>query len=136
MRKAYILVLAAVLTVSCQESLEKRAAREARLYTQKNCPSELSETVVMDSLTFDEASRTLHYWYTFRGAADSVGSINAEEARATLLKEVNNTTSLADFKEAGFSFCYTYHSQKEPQRVLYEARFEEKDYNAEGQANF
>ena len=42
----------ALTFAACQESLDERAAREAKMYTKKNCPAKISETVVMDSMTF------------------------------------------------------------------------------------
>lgn len=42
MRKIMWLVMAAVLTTACQESLEERCEREAKEYTEKHCPIPLS----------------------------------------------------------------------------------------------
>ena len=82
----------------------------------------------MDSLTYEPQTRTLHYYYTITGAADSVGRLNPEAARSALLTELKNTTSMMAFKEAGFAFAYTYHSQRHRGTVLYETVFKAKDY--------
>ena len=38
------------------------------------------------------------------------------------------------YKEAGYRFAYTYHSQKNPQVVIFQTVFSEKDYKAEAPA--
>ena len=129
MRKTLLTVMAALLLTACQESLEEKAANEAKLYTKKNCPARIADNLTVDSLTYEPQTRTLHYYYTITGAADSVGLLNPETARSALLTELKNTTSMMAFKEAGFAFAYTYHSQRHRGTVLYETVFKAKDYN-------
>ena len=60
-----LLFIAASLTlVACQETLEERCAREARTYTEKKCPTLITEGVMLDSLTFQQSTHTLSYCYT------------------------------------------------------------------------
>ena len=126
MRKTLLTVMAALLLTACQETLEEKAAKEAEIYTKKNCPARIADNLTMDSLTYEQQTRTLHYYYTITGAADSVGLLNPETA---LLTELKNTTSMMAYKEAGFAFAYTYHSQRHRGTVLYETVFKAKDYN-------
>ena len=129
--KKYLLLVAMTITLcACQQTLEEQAAKEAKLYTQKNCPAQLDETLIVDSLTFEAATHTLHYYYTLSGVADSVGLLDDETARNSLLNELKNTTSMMAYKEAGYRFAYTYHSQKNPKTILFDMVFSEKDYNA------
>ena len=129
MRKTLLTVIAALLLTACQETLEEKAAKEAEIYTKKNCPARIADNLTMDSLTYEQQTRTLHYYYTITGAADSVGLLNPETARSALLTELKNTTSMMAYKEAGFAFAYTYHSQRHRGTVLYETVFKDKDYN-------
>ena len=129
MRKTLLTVMAALLLTACQETLEEKAAKEAEIYTKKNCPARIADNLTMDSLTYEQQTRTLHYYYTITGAADSVGLLNPETARSALLTELKNTTSMMAYKEAGFAFAYTYHSQRHRSTVLYETVFKAKDYN-------
>ena len=122
-------MMAALLLTACQETLEEKAAKEAEIYTKKNCPARIADNLTMDSLTYEQQTRTLHYYYTITGAADSVGLLNPETARSALLTELKNTTSMMAYKEAGFAFAYTYHSQRHRGTVLYETVFKAKDYN-------
>ena len=130
MKNLITFALAAIVFTACQESLEEKAAQEAKMYTQKNCPAMIGENLRMDSLTFEISTRTLHYYYTLSGIADSVGLLDEETARGSLLNELKNTTSMMVYKEAGYRFAYTYHSQKNPKTILFDMVFSEKDYNA------
>ena len=129
MRKTLLTVMAALLLTACQETLEEKAAKEAEIYTKKNCPARIADNLTMDSLTYEQQTRSLHYYYTITGAADSVGLLNPETARSALLTELKNTTSMMAYKEAGFAFAYTYHSQRHRGTVRYETVFKAKDYN-------
>ena len=130
MKNLITFALAAIVFAACQESLEEKAAQEAKMYTQKNCPAMIGENLRMDSLTFEISTRTLHYYYTLSGIADTVGLLDEETARGSLLNELKNTTSMMVYKEAGYRFAYTYHSQKNPKTILFDMVFSEKDYNA------
>jgi hypothetical protein len=129
MKKLFVFALAIITFYACQETLEEKAIREAQLYTKKNCPSQIAENIIIDSLVFEASTHTLHYYYTLTGIADSVGLLNQDEARSSLLKELKNTTSMAGYKEAGYQFAYSYRSQKDPETMLFETVFTQKDYN-------
>ena len=129
MKKLFVFALAIITFYACQETLEEKAIREAQLYTKKNCPSQIAENIIIDSLVFEASTHTLHYYYTLMGIADSAGLLNQDEARSSLLKELKNTTSMAGYKEAGYQFAYSYRSQKDPETMLFETVFTQKDYN-------
>ena len=80
MKKVIVFALAALTFAACQESLEEKAAREAELYTKKNCPSLIAKNMTMDSLTFEANTHTLHFYYTLSGEADTVGVMNHRHA--------------------------------------------------------
>ena len=125
----HLFVIAAVLLLTaCQQSLDEKAAEEARMYTRKNCPARMGDNIILDSMTFHQPTRTLHYHYTLTGTADRVGLINKEEARSALLTELKNTTAMQAYKDEGFRFAYTYHSQKNPSEVLFKVVFTKQDY--------
>lgn len=127
MNKFLIVFLFAALFTACHESLEEKAAREAKEFTRRNCPMPVSEYIVNDSMTFDENTRTIHYYYTIKGAADTT-AIDNGNARAELLKGVKDATSIRAYKENGFNFAYTYYSQKNKGKVLLDVRITPKDY--------
>lgn len=128
MKKILIPMLALLIFAACQESLEERCQREARDYTAKNCPLPVGENVVMDSMTFDAATHTIAYIYTLSGVVDDTAAINRSNPRESLLKSLKNTPHLKLYKEAGYSFRYTYYSAKQRGQKLFDTTFREKDY--------
>ena len=75
MKKIIILLVGVAMLTACHESLEERAEREAKEFTEKNCPTPVRENTRTDSLTYDKESRTIGYWYTLCGQADNAEAI-------------------------------------------------------------
>ena len=128
MKKYCIMFMSFILFTACQESLEDRCARETREYTQKNCPVKLDNNTTLDSMTFERDSHTLHYYYRLTGLADRDSILQDIDAAHTLKEELKNTTSLRIYKENKYRFAYTFHSEKNPEKVLLEVVFTDKDY--------
>ena len=99
------LLLASLTLGSCQESLNEKCARECRQYTQKNCPAPIDKHTIIDSMTFEAGTRTIHYYYTLTGVADSVGLLSREEVHKALKDQLRNTTMMRAYKEEGFNFA-------------------------------
>ena len=70
MKKSVILMAALIALTGCRKSLEDRCEQEVREYTEKNCPAQISENMIVDSLTFDRHTHTLHYYYSVMGSID------------------------------------------------------------------
>ena len=128
MKKYWILVVFTCILTACQESLEDRCAREVKEYTSKNCPAKIDNNTTLDSLTFERETHTLHYYYKLTGFADQEGVLEKVDAVDALKKELKNTTSLRVYKENKYRFAYTYHSEKNPGKVMLEVVFTDKDY--------
>ena len=129
MKKYLIFAILTVVLAACQESLEDRCDREAKEYTKKNCPVKLDNYTTLDSLTFERATHTLHYYYRLTGFADNRPGILTEvDAVDALKQELKNTTALRVYKENKYRFAYTYHSEKDPKKVLLQVVFTDKDY--------
>lgn len=128
MKRILTIVTAALLVMACQESLEERCAREVQTYSKKHCPVRVTEDITMDSLSFDKSTHTLAYIYTVKGKVDDSTALNAVHPRELLLHQVKNSADLKLYKDAGYSFRYTYYSSKNKGTKLFEATFLEKDY--------
>lgn len=117
--------------IACQESLEKRAAREASEYTRKNCPSAIRDNVRTDSLAFDEATRTIIYYHSLFNTLDDSAFIanHKEEMISRLNNALKRDISLKSYKEAGFNIRYEYHSSTSPKLILLEKTFTPEDYS-------
>ena len=122
------IVAGMALLMGCQESMEERAAREAREYTEKHCPTPVAKDVVMDSMVFDRASHTLGYYYTLGGVLDDTAYVSRSNAYENVLNELRNSTHLKIYKEAAYSFRYVYFSKKERGTKLFDATYHESDY--------
>ncbi len=120
MMKKLIYVLAVLSLASCSESLEDKAAREAKEYTEKYCPTPFVDGSRTDSAVFDKASRTYIYYITLTGKADNPEIINNNKKKLhNMQKEaLDNNPGIKNYKEAHFAFRYIYHSAKDSSLVL------------------
>ena len=130
MRKIFVLLIGAALFTACNESLEKRAQREAKEYTEKFCPTPVSNYTRTDSVVFYPETKTYHYYCSFVDRMDDAEIINQNKQAIDemLLKAIIQSTELKPYKDAGFSFAYTFHSDKDPKKVLFEANYTKKQY--------
>ena len=62
MKKILFGIMTLALMASCTESMENRAVREAREYTEKVCPTPYINDSRTDSAVFDKDSRTYIYY--------------------------------------------------------------------------
>ena len=116
------------LITACQKSIEEQAVREAKLYTEKNCPAKLEEGLVIDSMTFDVSTHTFAYYYTLSGVLDNDTIVDSHVVSDALLESLRNTTSMRAYKERGYRFRYVYHSATNPDKVLHDLVFTKEDY--------
>lgn len=128
-RLFFILLICPAVFTSCHESLEDKAAREAAEFTRKNCPVAINENIVNDSIVYEKSTRTIHYYYTISGNADTT-ALNKRWAKEELTKGVKGATELRPYKEDGFNFAYTYFSAKHKGKKLIEVAITPKDYEA------
>jgi hypothetical protein len=128
MKKLCMIASFALFLTACQESLEDRCAREAKEFTRKNCPSKIEKNINIDSLTFERETHTLHYYYTFTGNADREGVMEEINGLDILKENLKNSTAMKVYKENHYNFTYTYHSEKDPKKVLLEVTLTDKDY--------
>ena len=128
MKKFWLLAAFCILLVGCRESLEDRCAREAKEYTEKNCPTKMDNNITLDSMTFERDTHTLHYYYTLTGFADQDSVLEKVDALGALKEDLKNSTSLRVYKENKYRFAYTYRSGKDPKKIKLDVVFTDKDY--------
>lgn len=126
MRKIILFAALALGLSACQESLEEQAARQARKFTAEKCPMQM-EMQVMDSMVFDVPTRTLQKFYRLTGEADRE-DLEFDRLRQALIDELRNEPSYRIYRERGFNFQYTYRSESNPEKVLFEAILTKNDY--------
>ena len=115
-----VLFLAVGGLSSCQESLEDRAARQAKEYTERYCPTPVVNYSRTDSIVFDKKRKYIYY-LSFCDLLDDPKIIEENRDKITdmLTQSVRESTGLKNFIEAGFKFEYVCHSEKEPKKVLF-----------------
>lgn len=117
--------------VSCHESIEERAAREAKEYTEKFCPTPVINFIRTDSTVFDIPTRTYYYYCSIVDKMDDEAIIkkNYDVLKNALRESIREDTNLHTYKKAGFNFSYVIHSGKNPSKVLFDVKFLPTDYN-------
>lgn len=120
-----IIPLLLSLLMSCQESMEDKAARAAADYTRKYCPTPVINYTRTDSVSFNKSTRTYTYYCTFSGPLDdpSVIATHREQLIQLLTSSVRESTHMKPYVEAGFRFQYVCRSEKSPREVLLQLGF-------------
>lgn len=114
------LLMLSVTMVSCQESLEDKAERQAREYTRKYCPTPIENNTRTDSIVFDRSKHVYIYYMSFFENLDDEAVVNQyRDQFANMLGQgVKDSPSLRQFLEAGFRFEYVIHSGSQPKKQL------------------
>ena len=99
--------------VACTESFEDRCRREAREYTERQCPRLVDKNICLDSMTYEEAPQGFVYHHTVMGELDNDSLLTPEalsQFRDKLVQQISNDISLKRCKDRGFTFTYRYTS--------------------------
>ena len=80
MKKSVVLLRGIIAFASCHENLEDRAAREAKEYTEKYCPTPDENFPRTDSVVFEKSTMTDRYYCTLTGIMDDAQIINQNKA--------------------------------------------------------
>ena len=121
--------LATVMT-ACTESFADRCRREAREYTERECPRMEHPFVIMDSMTFATDPLGFTYHYRLTGDFDNPELLSPtvlEEFKEQMRQGLRENLSLRAYKERDFTFTYRYLSDRTDSLVL-EASFGPEDY--------
>lgn len=116
------------MLLSCQESLEERAAREARELTETKCPMPVGDSMMLDSVVFDIPTLTQSQYFRVMGELDNDSIFRTVDTRALLLAELKNTPAYKELTERGVAFRYVYRSTESPSRILLELTLTPEDY--------
>ncbi|MBP6526653.1 MAG: hypothetical protein KBA74_01750 [Prevotella sp.] len=130
MKKAFILIISALALTACHhETIEERAKRETKEYTQKYCPTPFINYTRTDSMTFENSTRTIIYYCSFSDKMDNAEIINKNNKKIIdgLKKGIADNTGIKNYIEAGLNFRYVVHSHNNPQEVLFKHDFNNKE---------
>jgi hypothetical protein len=131
MKKIFLFASALLLLASCQESLEERAAREAREVTESKCPMPIGDTMYLDSIVFDIPTLTQTQYFRFTGVDDNDSMVAMKKEanlKDVLLKELKNTPSYKLLLKRGVNFRYVYRSTLDPKKTYIDITILKEDY--------
>ena len=113
-----------IFMTSCQESMEDKAMRQAKEYTERYCPTPVVNYSRTDSVLFDRQRKVYIYHISFFDVLDDSNVVDENKDKITdmLTQSVREAPGLKNFIEAGFRFEYVCHSAKEPKKVLFKVR--------------
>ena len=131
MKKLFLMVTTIILLTACQESLEERAAREAREVTEAKCPMPIGNNMYMDSVVFNIPTLTQTQYFRFTGDTDNdsvVTTLENTNVKETLVQELKNTPNYKALMQRGVSFRYVYRSTKNPEKTYLDITIVKEDY--------
>ena len=115
----------ALMTSACTESFADRCRREAKEYTERECPRLEHQFVIMDSMTYADEPQGFTYHYRLTGDFDNPELLTSSilDAFTEQMKQsLRENITLKSYKERNFTFTYRYFSDSTDSLVL-EARF-------------
>jgi hypothetical protein len=62
------------------------------------------------------------------GIADKDNALDTVAAAQILKDGLKNTTAMKVYKDNGYNFTYTYRSEKDPKKTIFEVALTKKDY--------
>lgn len=123
-------VTAAVALTACTESFEERCRREAREYTEKQCPRALDSFVTIDSMAYIPNPQGFTYYYTVNDDGE-MGELFTEDVKEEFLNQLRSNVrqdiSMKSYKEKGFILSYCYRSKVDGS-IFMQASFGPEDY--------
>lgn len=80
--------------------------------TNQSCPTRMSETVTLDSTTYNEKDNKVSYFYSVTGELDNLTYMNTHYAtfKQALQDAVDNSVEMEDYRKFGTSISYIYYS--------------------------
>ena len=122
--------VAALVLTACTESFEDRCRREAREYTEKQCPRVLDSFVTIDSMAYIAEPQGFTYYYTVNDDGE-MGELFTDAVKEEFLNQLRSNVrkdlSMKSYKEKGFILSYCYRSKVDGS-VFMEASFGPEDY--------
>jgi len=116
---------------SCTESFSDRCRREAKEYSERECPRMVEQFIRMDSMTYVEEPQGFTYYYSVVGELDNPELLTPEaiEAfRTQLLESIRNDLHMKRYKDKGFVLTYQYISDSTGKDFI-KVSFGPEDYN-------
>lgn len=115
-----ILASVALIMISCKhETLEDRAEKEAREYTEKYCPTPDYNNTHVDSMTYDRATHTLVNYCSITGWLDNDSAMahNEKNISSGITEQIRSDPKLKTYRDASIAVRYVLRSTADPKKV-------------------
>jgi len=126
-----IISLMVMLLVSCQEKRAQRFEREAREFTETNCPQQMDAMTCLDSMVYvpDEQGGELIQYYSLKLTSEQRAEMMNKlgEINDVNLRIVRNSIPFTKYREAGVSFTFIYRDATVGDKIV-EYHFAKEDY--------
>ena len=120
-----------MLLVSCQEKRAQRFEREAREFTETNCPQQMDAMTCLDSMVYvpDEQGGELIQYYSLKLTSEQRAEMMNKlgEINDVNLRIVRNSIPFTKYREAGVSFTFIYRDATVGDKIV-ESHFAKEDY--------
>ena len=118
----FFLFAAVFSACTSRQTLEEKAAADAREFNRRYCPTPVINYMRTDSITFNPANHTFTYSYSFCDLLDNeeLVALNKDKINNVLTSGIKNSTSMKTYVESGFRFHIVCHSEKSPRTTLFE----------------
>lgn len=132
----FLMLCTLLCFTSCQEKLADRFEREAKEFTQKNCPQKMEDGMTcLDSMVFVPSADKegecgdlkLYYSLEMSDEAREILMDNLGELCDMNLGIIRNSLHYTKYKEAGASFTYIYYDAIKEDKIV-EYHYTKKDY--------
>lgn len=131
-KRIMMTVMVAIVLVSCQESLEERAAREAKEMTESKCPMPVDNNTILDSVVFDIPTLTQTQYFRFIGESDDSSRLEeisgAYDLKELLIRELKGQTGYKTLMNRGVNFRYVYRSTRQRDKIYFDFTLTKEDY--------
>lgn len=127
----FLALMIVTIVSSCQESKMERFEREAKDYTERNCPQKLDSLVTLDSMVFrNDGTMDFIYYHSVNVSpiVEEAFKTRGEELRKSYLTSIRNSIDLRNIKDAGLNIVYVYYASDSPSKVLAKFRYTKEDY--------
>lgn len=110
-----------ILLTGCKETMEQKLQREAREFTERNCPHVIDDYTTLDSATYEKADTCYTYHFTVKGALDIdslYGDNLVSDLHDSYLSELKNNIEMKNLKEMGVTIQRIYRSESTGKPLL------------------
>lgn len=126
----YILLISLFTLVACTESFSDRCRREAREFTERQCPRLVDQFMILDSMTYADEPQGFTYHYRLTGELDNPLKLSPQvltQFTEQMQQGLRQDISLRRYKERSLTFTYRYRSER-TDSLLFEASFGPEEY--------